>query len=155
MPLRLPLPPFTRDSALATVRMAEDIWNTRNHRSVALACTTDSQWRLRTEFLSGRSAIEAFLEREWAAKRDYRLIREVWAFGAETIAVRCVYESCDRDARWWRSHGNETWRVAPNGLIAEWHCSANDLPIAEAQRIFRWPLGPRPGDHPGLTELGL
>ena len=155
MPPRPPLPPFTRESATAKVRGAENAWNTRNPTSVALAYTEDSRWRNRSEFLSGRVAIEAFLACKWRRELDYRLIKELWAFTDAAIAVRFVYESRDPEGRWWRSHGNENWLFAPDGLMAERHASINDVAITEAQRLFRWPLGARPEDHPGLTELGL
>lgn len=153
--IRPPLPPFTHDTAAAKVRAAEDAWNTRNPPSVALAYTVGSRWRNRSEFFSGRAAIEGFLARKWAQERDYRLIKELWAFAGAAIAVRFVYESRDREGRWWRSHGNENWLFAPDGLMAERHASINDVPITDAERLFRWPLGRRPEDHPGLTELGL
>ncbi|WP_144185784.1 nuclear transport factor 2 family protein [Elioraea rosea] len=155
MTLGPPLPPFTRDTAMAKVRAAENAWNTRNPATVALAYTPESRWRNREEFFSGRAAIEDFLARKWAREREYRLIKELWAFAGAAIAVRFVYESCDPEGRWWQSHGNENWLFAPDGLMNERHASINDVAISEAERLFRWPLGTRPGDHPGLTELGL
>ena len=155
MTSRPPLPPFTRESAIAKVRAAENAWNTRNPGGVVLAYTEDSRWRNRSEFLSGRAAIEAFLTRKWVQEFEYRLVKELWAFTDAAIAVRFVYESRDAGGRWWRSHGNENWLFAPDGLMAERHASINDVPISEAERLFRWPLGTRPEDHPGLTELGL
>lgn len=152
---RPPLPPFTAESAARKARAAEDAWNTRDPGRVAGAYTPDSRWRNRAEFFSGREAIAAFLGRKWAGELDYRLIKEVWAFADDRIAVRFAYEWRDDAARWFRSYGNENWRFAPDGRMAERHASINDLPITEADRLFRWPLGPRPADHPGLTELGL
>ncbi len=152
---RPPLPPFTEETARHKVRAAENAWNGRNPASVALAYTPDSRWRNRSEFFTGREAIEAFLTRKWEKELEYRLIKELWAFTDNRIAVRFVYESRDRNGQWWRSHGNENWLFAPNGLMAERHASINDVPITEEQRLFRWPQGVRPDDHPGLTELGL
>lgn len=152
---RLPLPPFTEDSARAKVRAAEDGWNSRDPARVALAYTPDSRWRNRDEFFSGRAAIEAFLTRKWARETEYRLIKELWAFSGNRIAVRFVYESRDLEGRWWRSHGNENWLFDAEGYMAERHASINDVAITEADRLFRWPQGVRPADHPGLTELGL
>ena len=154
-PHRQPLPPFTADTAAEKARLAEDAWNSRDPARVALAYTPDSRWRNRAEFLVGRPAIVAFLERKWARELDYRLIKEVWAFTGERIAVRFAYEWRDDSDHWFRSHGNEQWAFDPNGLMRRREASINDAPIAEADRKFHWALGPRPADHPGLSELGL
>lgn len=135
--------------------MAEDAWNSRDPHTVSLAYTTDSRWRNRSEFLSGRSEIEAFLTRKWAKELDYRLIKELWAFQDQRIAVRFAYEWHDDKGRWYRSYGNENWEFAENGLMRLRIASINDLPIKESERQYLWPLGPRPADHPGLSELGL
>ncbi|MGE0223360.1 MAG: DUF1348 family protein [Acetobacteraceae bacterium] len=152
---RPPLPPFTAETAEMKARAAEDAWNTRDPARVALAYTADSAWRNRAEFFSGREAIRGFLQRKWARELDYRLIKEVWAFHDNRIAVRFVYEWHDDSGNWYRSYGNEQWEFAPDGLMRQRQASINDLPITEADRRFRWPLGPRPKDHPGLAELGL
>ena len=149
-------PPFTFDSAVAKVRMAEDAWNTRDPQRVSLAYTEDSQWRNRAEFLHGRAAIQEFLRRKWSRELDYRLIKEIWAFGENRIAVRFAYEWHDDSANWFRSYGNENWEFAENGLMRRRHASINDVPIAETDRKYRWSApGPRPKEHPGLSELGL
>lgn len=152
---RPPLPPFTAETAAQKVRAAEDAWNGRDPARVALAYTLASRWRNRSEFLNGRAEIEAFLTRKWASELDYRLIKELWAFTGPRIAVRFVYECRDAAGAWRRCHGNENWLFDADGLMAERHASINDVPISEAERLFRWPLGPRPANHPGLTELGL
>lgn len=149
-------PPFTLESAIAKVRMAEDAWNSRDPRRVALAYSEGSRWRNRAEFLQGRQAILEFLERKWAREPDYRLIKEIWAFGAERIAVRCAYEWHDDSGHWFRSYGNENWEFDAAGLMRRRHASINDLPIAASARHYHWSApGPRPADHPGLSELGL
>ncbi|MBK1656777.1 nuclear transport factor 2 family protein [Paracraurococcus ruber] len=156
MSSRPPLPPFTAETAAQKARAAEDAWNSRDPDRVALAYTEDSRWRNRAEFFAGRAAIAAFLRRKWARELEYRLIKEVWAWEGNRIAVRFVYEWHDDSGHWFRSHGNENWQFDANGLMAERHASINDVPIAEADRLFRWPApGPRPADHPGLTALGL
>ncbi len=155
MPDRPPLPPFTLETAAQKARMAEDAWNTRDPARVAGAYTSDSRWRNRAEFFQGREAIEAFLSRKWARELDYRLIKEVWAFTANRIAVRFAYEWRDAEDHWCRSYGNEQWEFDDAGLMRRREASINDVPIAEADRLFRWPLGPRPADHPGLSDLGL
>jgi uncharacterized protein len=155
METRPPLPPFTPETASQKVRLAEDGWNSRDPRRVALAYSLDTRWRNRAEFLVGREAALAFLERKWARELDYRLIKEVWAFGANRIAVRFAYEWHDDSGHWFRSYGNENWAFDEAGLMTHRHASINDLPIAEAERKFSWPLGRRPDDHPGLSELGL
>ena len=152
---RPPLPPFNAETAAQKARMAEDAWNSRDPARVALAYTSDSQWRNRSEFLSGRAAIEAFLTRKWAKEQEYRLIKEIWAFHDASIAVRFAYEWRDPDGQWFRSYGNENWQFDVEGLMERRHASINDLAIAEADRKFRWPLGRRPDDHPGLSALGL
>ncbi len=152
---RPPLPPFTEETARQKVRAAEDAWNGRDPAKVALAYSPESRWRNRSEFFTGRDEIVAFLTRKWARELDYRLIKELWAFTGNRIAVRFVYESCDAAGKWWRSHGNENWLFDPDGYMAERHASINDVPITEAERLFRWPQGVRPADHPGLTDLGL
>ena len=152
---RPPLPPFTAETAAAKVRAAEDGWNGRNPAKVALAYTPDSQWRNRAEFLQGRDQIEAFLTRKWERELDYRLIKELWTFADNRIAVRFAYESRDGAGNWFRSYGNENWEFSTDGLMQRRIASINDLPIAEADRKFHWPLGRRPDDHPGLSELGL
>lgn len=152
---RPPLPPFLPQTACAKVRAAEDGWNSRDPARVALAYTPDSQWRNRSEFLRGRAEIEAFLARKWAREHDYRLIKELWAFEGDRIAVRFAYEWHDDSGRWYRSYGNENWEFAADGLMRRRIASINDLPIDEVDRKFRWPLGRRPDDHPGLTDLGL
>jgi len=152
---RPPLPPFTAETAATKVRAAEDAWNSRDPARVAAAYTPDTAWRNRTEFLHGRAAVEAFLTRKWQHEREYRLIKEIWSFGGDRIAVRFAYEALDPDGLWFRAYGNENWEFAPDGLMAVRRASINDLPIAESDRLFRWPLGPRPEDHPGLSELGL
>ena len=152
---RPPLPPFTRETAIQKVRLAEDGWNTRDPKRVALAYTPDSRWRNRSEFLTGRDAIVAFLARKWARELDYRLIKELWAFDGNRIAVRFAYEWHDDSGNWFRSYGNENWLFDENGLMAVRHASINDVPISEAERKYHWPQGRRPDDHPGLSDLGL
>jgi uncharacterized protein len=153
--MRPPLPPFTRETAIEKVRAAENGWNGRDPAKVALAYTPDSQWRNRSEFFQGREAIAAFLARKWSKEHEYRLIKEIWAHDGNRIAVRFVYEWHDASGQWWRSHGNENWLFDNEGYMAERHASINDVSIEETSRLFRWPQGPRPADHPGLTELGL
>lgn len=155
MPARPPVPPFDHESAVRKVRLAEDAWNSRDPERVAFAYTPDSQWRNRSEFLQGRAEIIAFLQRKWARELDYRLIKELWAFAGNRIAVRFAYEWHDDAGNWFRSYGNENWEFDEEGLMRRRLASINDLPIAEAQRKYRWPLGPRPEGHPGLSELSL
>lgn len=152
---RPPVPPFTLDTARQKVRAAEDGWNGRDPAKVALAYTADSRWRNRAEFFQGRAAIEAFLTRKWQREHEYRLIKGLWAFSESRIAVRFAYEWQDENGQWYRSYGNENWYFDDQGLMAERHASINDLPITEAERLFLWPHGRRPDDHPGLSELGL
>ena len=152
---RPPLPPFTAETAAQKVRMAEDAWNTRDPAKVVLAYSVDSIWRNRAEFIRGREAIEAFLIRKWIRELEYRLIKEVWAFRDNRIAVRFAYEWHDDSGNWFRSYGNENWEFDAEGLMQHRFASINDLPIAEHDRKFRWPLGRRPDDHSGLSELGL
>jgi len=152
---RPPFPPFTTETAAQKARGAENAWNTREPGRVALAYTTDSRWRNRSEFFQGRAAIAEFLTRKWARELEYRLIKEVWAFTENRIAVRFAYEWHDAEGQWFRSHGNEQWEFNAQGLMQRREASINDVPMTEADRLFRWPLGPRPEDHPGLTELGL
>ena len=152
---RPPLPPFNHEAAVKKVRAAENAWNTRDPEKVSLAYTADSIWRNRSEFLVGRHAIVQFLQRKWAKELDYRLIKEVWAFHEARIAVRFAYEWHDDSGNWFRAYGNENWEFDENGLMRRRIASINDLPIEEADRKFHWPLGPRPEDHPGLSELDL
>jgi uncharacterized protein len=155
METRPPLPPFSLEDAIAKVRAAEDGWNTRDPQRVASAYTLDSRWRNRSEFFQGRDAIVAFLTRKWARELDYRLIKEMWAFSTDRIAVRFAYEWHDRDGAWFRSYGNENWQFDAEGLMRRRYASINDLPIAEKDRLYSWPRGRRPDDHAGLSELGL
>ena len=148
-------PPFTHGSAVAKVRMAEDAWNSRDPQRVSLAYSEDSRWRNRAEFFSGRPAIVEFLRRKWSRELDYRLIKEIWAFGEDRIAVRFAYEWHDDSGHWFRSYGNENWEFDDQGYMMRRFASINDLPIAEVDRKYHWPLGRRPDDHPGLSELGL
>ncbi len=152
---RPPFPPFTRETAIEKVRKAEDGWNTRDPQKVSLAYTPDSRWRNRNEFVHGREEIVQFLTRKWERELDYRLIKELWAFDGNRIAVRFAYESHDAAGQWFRSYGNENWEFDENGLMAVRHASINDLGIAESERLFHWPSGRRPDDHPGLSELKL
>jgi nuclear transport factor 2 (NTF2) superfamily protein len=152
---RPPLPPFTRETAAQKVRAAEDAWNSRDPERVALGYTEDSRWRNRAEFPLGRAQIVEFLKRKWDRELDYRLIKEVWAFDNNRIAVRFAYEFRDDSGQWYRAYGNENWEFNEHGLMAVRHASINDGRIAEADRKFHWPLGARPKDHPGLTELGF
>ena len=152
---RPPFPPFTEETATQKVRMAEDAWNGRDPAKVALAYTPDSKWRNRAEFLDGRAEIEAFLTRKWNRELDYRLIKELWTFGGNRVAVRFAYEYHDDSGNWFRAYGNENWEFDENGLMRRRIASINDLPIAESERKFRWPSGRRPDDHPGLSDLGL
>jgi len=152
---RPPFPPFGVDTAIEKVRKAEDAWNTRQPQTVALAYTEDSVWRNRAEFLSGRAEIVDFLMRKWNRELDYRLIKELWTFRDNRIAVRFAYEWHDDSGNWFRSYGNENWEFAENGLMRRRIASINDMPIAEKDRKYRWPLGPRPHDHPPLSDLGL
>ena len=152
---RPPLPPFTLETAAQKVRMAEDAWNTRDPARVALAYTPDSRWRNRVEFLQGRPAIEAFLIRKWSRELDYRLIKELWAFHDNRIAVRFAYEWHDDSGQWFRSYGNENWQFDAEGLMQLRIASINDAPIAAGERKYMWPQGRRPDDHPSLGELGL
>lgn len=149
------VPPFTHESAVQKVRMAEDGWNSRNPERVSLAYTPDSRWRNRSEFINGRAEIVAFLQRKWAKELDYRLIKELWAFGENRVAVRFAYEWHDDSGNWFRSYGNENWEFDAAGLMQRRHASINDVPISAAERKYKWPLGRRPDDHPGLSELGL
>ena len=150
-----PVPPFTLETAIQKVRMAENTWNTRDPGRVAQAYTPDSQWRNRAEFPRGRDQIVAFLAGKWTRELDYRLIKEIWAFAEDRIAVRFAYEWHDASGQWFRSYGNENWEFDAGGLMQRRFASINDLPIAESDRKYRWPLGPRTDGHPGLTELGL
>lgn len=152
---RPPLPPFDIAAARKKVRIAEDAWNARDPQPVSLAYTPDSAWRNRAEFLVGRDAIQRFLERKWSRELDYRLIKELWAHDGHRIAVRFAYEWHDDSGQWFRSYGNENWEFDEGGYMHRRHASINDLPITEADRKFRWPAGPRPADHPGLSDLGL
>jgi uncharacterized protein len=155
METRPPLPPFTLESATQKVRLAEDGWNTRDPARVALAYSLDTRWRNRAEIFQGRAAAQAMLERKWARELEYRLIKELWAFGGNRIAVRFAYEWHDDSMNWYRSYGNENWEFNADGLMASRHASINDLPIAASERKFHWPLGRRPDEHPGLSDLGL
>ena len=152
---RPPLPPFDLDGATEKVRRAEDAWNGRDPAVVALAYTPDSEWRNRAAFLVGRAAIIAFLQAKWAREREYRLIKELWTFGGDRIAVRFAYEWHDDAGQWFRSYGNENWAFNGDGLMRRRIASINDLPIAPSERLFHWPVGIRPADHPGLSDLGL
>lgn len=152
---RPPLPPFTLETAIQKVRLAEDAWNSRDPVRVSLAYTPDSRWRNRAEFPQGREEIVAFLTRKWARELDYRLIKEIWTFGGNRIAVRFAYEWHDDSQQWYRSYGNENWQFDENGLMSHRFASINDKPIAASERKYHWPIGPRPLDHPGLSELGL
>jgi nuclear transport factor 2 (NTF2) superfamily protein len=155
MTTRPPVPPFTHETAVQKVRLAEDGWNSRDPEKVSLAYTVDSRWRNRSEFIKGRAEIVAFLTRKWSKELDYRLIKELWAFKESRIAVRFAYEWHDDSRNWYRSYGNENWEFDENGLMLVRHASINDLPIRESDRKYRWLLGRRPDDHPGLSELGL
>lgn len=152
---RPPLPPFTVETAAQKVRMAEDAWNTRDPERVSLAYTPDSRWRNRSDFLTGRAEIVTFLTAKWRRELDYRLIKELWGLNDNRIAVRFQYEWHDAGGAWYRSYGNEQWEFDAEGLMRRREASINDVAIAESDRRFLWPLGPRPADHPGLTELGM
>jgi nuclear transport factor 2 (NTF2) superfamily protein len=152
---RAPVPPFTFDEAVQKVRMAEDAWNTRDLVKVAMAYTPETRWRNRSEFLNGRAEVEAFLSRKWTFENGYKLIKEIWAHCENRIAVRFCYEFHDEDGQWFRAHGNENWEFDADGYMAVRHASINDVAIEQAERLFHWPDGPRPDDHPGLSELGL
>ncbi|VXB21166.1 conserved hypothetical protein [Burkholderia sp. 8Y] len=155
METRPPVPPFDAETAALKVRLAEDGWNTRDPKRVALAYTEDTRWRNRAEFVNGREQVEAFLQRKWVRELDYRLIKELWAFTGNRIAVRFAYEWHDDSGNWHRSYGNENWQFNEAGLMTHRHASINDLPIKESERKYHWPLGRRPDDHPGLSDLGL
>ncbi|OWT71398.1 MULTISPECIES: DUF1348 family protein [unclassified Achromobacter] len=155
METRPPLPPFTKETAIQKVRLAEDGWNTRDAAKVALAYTLDTKWRNRAEFANNRMEAQAFLDRKWKKELDYRLIKELWAHDGNRIAVRYAYEWHDDAGNWFRSYGNENWEFMPDGLMHRRYACINDMPIKESERKFHWPLGRRPDDHPGLSELGL
>ena len=155
MDLKPPLPPFTVESASLKVRMAEDAWNSRDPDRVVLVYSEDTRWRNRAEFPSGREEVHAFLKRKWATELDYRLIKELWAFTGDRIAVRFAYEWHDASGQWFRSYGNENWEFTPEGYMSRRFASINDLAITEAERLFHWSSGRRPDDHPGLSDLGL
>ena len=152
---RPPLPPFSPETAIEKVRKAEDAWNTRDPERISLAYTVDSRWRNRSELITGRKSIVNLLQRKWTRELQYRLSKELWGFRKNRMAVRFVYESHDADGQWWRSFGNELWEFDEAGLMRRREASINDLAITEAERVFHWPLGPRPAAHPGLTEMGL
>lgn len=152
---RPPLPPFTLESAIEKVRLAEDGWNTRDAAKVSQAYTLDTRWRNRVEFCTTRDEAQAFLTRKWNKEHEYRLIKELWAFTGNRIAVRYAYEYHDDSSRWFRAYGNENWEFAEDGLMTHRHASINEMPISENERLFRWPLGRRPDDHSGLSVLGL
>jgi nuclear transport factor 2 (NTF2) superfamily protein len=149
------VPPFTLETARAKVRKAEDGWNSRNPEQVALAYTPDSRWRNRSEFINGREEIVKFLTRKWSRELDYRLIKELWAFDGNRIAVRFAYECHDDSGQWYRSYGNENWEFDAQGIMERRYACINDLPIKESDRLYHWPQGRRPDDHPGLSDLGL
>jgi len=155
MDTRAPVPPFTLETATQKVRLAEDAWNSRDPERVAQVYTEDTEWRNRAEFLKGREEVKRFLERKWAKELDYRLIKELWAFRDNRIAVRFAYECHDDSGNWFRSYGNENWEFTNAGLMRRRLASINDLPIKPDERLYRWPLGRRPDDHPGLSALGL
>lgn len=155
MEARPPVPPFTYETAVAKTRGAEDAWNSRDPERVAQVYTEDTMWRNRAEFPRGREEVKAFLRRKWARELDYRLIKELWTFADNRLAVRFAYEWHDDSGSWFRSYGNENWEFNAQGLMQRRFASINDLPIAAADRLFHWPLGRRPDDHPGLSELGL
>jgi nuclear transport factor 2 (NTF2) superfamily protein len=155
MSARPPFPPFTEETAIQKVRLAEDGWNSRDPAKVSLAYTVDSRWRNRSEFLTGRDQIVAFLTRKWTRELDYRLMKELWAYHGNRIAVRFAYEYHDDSGNWFRAYGNENWQFDEQGQIDARHASINELPISVADRKFHWPLGRRPDEHPGLSELGL
>jgi len=155
METKPPLPPFDVTSATRKVRLAEDAWNSRDPARIALVYTTDTQWRNRTEFLEGRESVRQFLQRKWARELDYRLIKELWAYTDNRIAVRFAYEWHDDSGQWYRSYGNENWEFDPNGFMQRRIASINDLPIREDERKFHWSLGRRPDEYPGLSDLGL
>ena len=155
MAIRPPVPPFARETAVQKVRLAEDGWNSRDPEKVSLAYTLDSRWRNRSEFVNGRAEIIAFLTRKWSKELDYRLIKELWAFNDNRIAVRFAYEWHDNSGNWYRSYGNENWEFDTDGLMKVRLASINDLPIGESDCKYHWPIGRRPNDHPGLSELGL
>jgi nuclear transport factor 2 (NTF2) superfamily protein len=155
METKPPLPPFTEESAVQKVRLAEDAWNSRDPARVVQVYTPDTVWRNRAEFPVGREEVQRFLERKWVRELDYRLIKELWTFHDARIAVRFAYEWRDDSGSWFRSYGNENWEFTAEGLMRRRFASINDLPISESARLFRWPLGRRPDDHPGLSELGL
>jgi uncharacterized protein len=150
-----PLPPFTAESAAQKVRMAEDAWNTRDPERVVLVYTEDTRWRNRSEFPVGREQVRQFLQRKWARELNYRLIKELWGYTGNRIAVRFAYEWHDDSENWFRSYGNENWEFTAQGFMCRRYASINDLPIAASDRKFHWPLGRRPDDHPGLSDLGL
>jgi nuclear transport factor 2 (NTF2) superfamily protein len=152
---RPPFPPFTLETAIQKVRAAEDGWNSRDPARVALAYTEDSQWRNRSEFVHGRAEIEAFLTRKWQKEQEYRLIKEIWAYSGNRIAVRFAYEWHNASGQWFRSYGNENWEFAPDGLMQTRHASINDIAIEPADRRYQWPLGRRPDEHPSLSDLGF
>jgi len=154
-PTKPPLPPYTAETAKQKVRLAEDAWNSRDPDRVALVYTEDTRWRNRAEFPVGRAAVREFLRRKWARELDYRLIKELWAYDGARIAVRFAYEWHDDSGHWYRSYGNENWEFDEAGFMTRRYASINDLPIREDERLFRWPLGRRPDDHPGLVDLGL
>ncbi|MGR8952679.1 MAG: nuclear transport factor 2 family protein [Gammaproteobacteria bacterium] len=153
--IKVPVPPFTAETAAQKVRLAEDAWNSRDPDRVALVYTEDTLWRNRTEFPQGREQVRQFLQRKWAKELDYRLIQELWAFTDHRIAVRFAYEWHDDSGQWFRSYGNENWEFNPQGFMQRRFASINDLPIKQAQRLFHWPLGRRPDDHAGLSDLAL
>lgn len=155
METRPPLPPYTPETAAQKIRIAEDGWNSRDPTRVSMVYSEDTRWRNRAEFIHGRDEARAFLERKWARELDYRLIKELWACAGSRIAVRFAYEWRDDSGHWFRSHGNENWQFNEAGLMTHRHASINDQPITESERKFFWPLGRRPDDHPGLSELGL
>jgi len=155
METRPPVPPFTLETAIEKTRLAEDAWNSRDPERVALVYTEDTEWRNRAEFPQGREAVKQFLQRKWGKELDYRLIKELWAFRDNRLAVRFAYEWHDDSGSWFRSYGNENWEFTEAGLMRRRFASINDLPIKPEQRLFHWPLGRRPDDHPGLSELGL
>jgi uncharacterized protein len=152
---RPPVPPFTLQTAIEKVRLIEDAWNTRDPERLALGYSENSRWRNRAEFLNGRAEVVRFLKRKWSRELDYRLIKELWSFGGHRIAVRFAYECHDDSGNWFRSYGNENWEFDDDGLMRTRYASINDLPIREADRTFHWPLGRRPDDHPGLSDLGF